>query len=319
MTEEKLKISPAPHIATTETVENIMYSVIYSLIPAGIVAGYFFGLRAIALIITCILTSIATEYVFQKVRAKPISVFDGSAILTGFLFALTLSPRLPFYMAMIGAVVAIGIGKQVFGGLGHNIFNPALVGRAFLVAAFPVAMGSWYQPLTRFGVLTDASTGATPLALMKFEFETTAISSMFFGQISGALGETSAAALLAGAAYLFYKGYIEWRIPFGLVGTVAGVSGIMWLIDPGRYPDPVFSVFAGGLILGAFFMATDYVTSPITPVGKLIFGIGGGLLVVVIRLWGGMQEGVMYGILLMNALTPIINRYTRPTTFGVKQ
>ncbi|HEB12765.1 MAG TPA: RnfABCDGE type electron transport complex subunit D [Actinobacteria bacterium] len=316
MNNEKLTISPAPHMATEESVPRIMYAVIYSLIPAGLAAGDFFGLRAIALIAICIVTSMATEYVFQKLRAKPASFLDGSAIITGLLLAYTLPSSIPFYMAIIGVVVAVVIGKQIFGGLGHNIFNPALVGRAFLVATFPVAMATWTLPGRGFGRMADALTGATPLSLMKFDSQATAISKMFFGGIGGSLGETSALALLAGAAYLYYKGYIEWRIPLGFIGTTAAISTVLWLVDPSRYPNPVFSVLAGGLILGAFFMATDYVTSPITPLGKLIFGIGGGSLVIIIRFWGGMQEGVMYAILLMNAVTPLINLYTKPKPFG---
>jgi len=315
LTEEKLVISAAPHISTADNVEKIMYAVVYSLVPAGLAAVLFFGPGALVIITVCVVAAVATEYIWQKARAKPDSAFDGSAIITGLLLAYTLPPSLPIFMAALGAVVAIAIGKQIFGGLGQNIFNPALVGRAFLQAAFPLAMTTWVKPMSWLGG-ADAVSAATPLGLMKFDHRATSYAKLVFGNISGSLGETSALALLLGAAYLYHRGYIEWRIPTSLIGTVAVFSGVLWLIDSGRYPDPFFSVLAGGLVIGAFFMATDYVTSPFTPVGKLIFGGGAGLLVVLIRVWGGLPEGVMYAILLMNALTPLINRYTAPRVFG---
>lgn len=316
MADDKLIISPSPHISSGENVNTIMFAVIYSLLPAGAAAVYFFGPRALALIAVCVGACIATEYVFQKLRAKPITAFDGSAIITGGLLALTLPPGLPVYMAILGSIASIALGKQIFGGLGHNIFNPALVGRAFLQATFPVAMATWTAPLVWLSAKVDTASAATPLGLMKFELKATSYDKLFFGNIGGSLGETSALALLAGAAYLYYRGYIEWRIPTSFIGTVAVFGGLLWLVEPGRYPDPLFQVLAGGLILGAFFMATDYVTSPITPTGKLVFGVGAGVILIVIRAWGGLQEGVMYAILLMNALTPLINRYTKPAVFG---
>ncbi len=316
MSDDRLIISPAPHIATTESINKIMFAVVYSLLPAGAAGAYFFGPRAVILMIVCVAACVATEYVWQLARAKTITAFDGSAIITGLLLAYTLPPTLPLFMAIIGSVMAISLGKQIFGGLGQNIFNPALVGRAFIQATFPVAMAAYTKPLAWLAARTDAVTAATPLGLMKFDFKPTPYIKLFLGTVGGSVGETSALALLIGAAYLYYKGYIEWRIPASFIGSVVIFTGALRLIDPSKNADPLFAVLAGGLILGVFFMATDYVTSPITPAGKLIFGAGGGFLVVLIRSQGGLQEGVMYAILLMNALTPLINRYTRPAVYG---
>lgn len=316
MADKEFILSQAPHTGTTESVEKIMFAVVYALFPAGIAGVYIFGPRALLLICVCVFTAMATEYVWQKARVKPISVLDGSVIITGLLLAYTLPPNLPLFMAVLGSVVAVSLGKQIFGGLGHNVFNPALVGRAFVQAAFPVAMATWAKPFAWMSGHVDAVSAATPLGLMKFDLKTTAHAKLFFGNIAGSLGETSALALLLGAAWLFYKGYIEWRIPGSFIGSVAVVGGTLWVVNPERYPDPLFSVLAGGLLLGAFFMATDYASSPITPTGKLIFGAGAGSLLVIIRTSGGLAEGVMYAILLMNALTPLINRYTQPRVYG---
>lgn len=306
----------SPHVRADESVRRIMFAVIYSLVPAAAAAVYFFGPKAIALIGACVAASLVTEYVFQWVRRKPITIWDGSVIITGALLALTLPPGLPIYMAVIGSVAAVALGKQIFGGLGHNIFNPALVGRAFLQATFPVAMATWTQPAVWFEKTVDAANAATPLGLMKFDEQTTALTKLFMGNVSGSLGETSAFALLLGAAYLYYKGYIEWRIPTTIIGSAAAFSAILWLVDSSRFPDPLFTVFSGSLILGAFYMATDYVTSPITPNGKIVFGLSIGIVVVVIRVWGGLPEGIMYSILLFNAMTPLINRYTKTKIYG---
>lgn len=319
MSEEKkdLLLSAAPHVRSDENVTRIMFAVVYSLAPAVLAAIYFFGPKAIALIGICVGASLATEYIFQTVRKKPVTIADGSIIITGLLLALTLPPDLPLFMAAIGSVVAVALGKQIFGGLGQNVFNPALVGRAFLQAAFPVAMATWAVPLAWLSGKVDAAASATPLNLMKFPpHTTTSVKELFIGNVSGSLGETSAVALLLGAAYLYYKGYIEWRIPATILGSAALFTGALWLVDPSKYPNPLFTVLSGGLIIGAFYMATDYVTSPITPKGKMIFGAGIGILVVIIRVWGGLPEGVMYAILFFNALTPIVNRYTKPRVFG---
>lgn len=316
MKDQKLILSSSPHIRSEEDVLKIMRAVIYALLPASIASIYFFGLRSLFLILTCVVAAVLTEFVFEKIRKREVTITDSSAIITGLLLALTLPPEFPYFAAVIGAVVAIVIGKQIFGGLGYNIFNPALVGRAFLVAAFPVLMTTWERSLQWLHPTVETITTATPLALMKFEGQSTSYLKLFLGNVSGCIGETSVLALLIGAAFLLYKGYINWRIPTGVLGSVVIFGGLFWLINPAKYPDPLFHLLAGGLIIGAFFMATDLVTTPITQRGCFIFGVGVGALVVLIRLFGGLPEGVMYAILIMNALTPLINRYTRPRIFG---
>lgn len=311
MREEYLLVSTSPHIKSPQDIPNIMHTVVIALIPAVISSIYFFRLPAIKLIAVCVITAAATEYIFQKIRKKSITALDGSALITGLLLALTLPPALPLWAAALGAFFAISFGKQIFGGLGYNIFNPAFLGRAFLMAAFPVLMTSWTNPFS-----LDAVTQATPLAQWKFEHALASHHSLFLGNVAGSLGETSALAILAGAALLFIKRIIDWRIPAGYLGAVAVLGGAFWLIKPGQFPDPLWQMFAGGLMLGAFFMATDLVTSPVTKKGRLIFGIGCGIILVLIRFWGGLPEGVMYSVLLMNAVVPLINRYTVPVTFG---
>ncbi len=313
--EELLIVSSSPHILTEENIPRIMHSVILALVPAMITSVYFFGTRALLLIVVSVFSCLATEYVFEKARAKKITIADGSAIITGILLALTLPPDFPLWAAALGNIFAIAIGKQIFGGLGYNIFNPALLGRAFLQAAFPVLITTWSEPITK-AVGVDSVTTATPLALIKFEGQMTPYLDMLFGNVSGSIGETSAIAILIGALYLWYKGYINMRQPLSYIGSIAFFGGIFWVLSPDKYPDPLFHILAGGVMLGAFFMVTDYVTTPVTPLGQWIFGIVGGFLVVIIRLFGGLPEGVMYSILLMNAITPLLNRYTRPKIFG---
>jgi len=300
MNNEKLVITPSPHIKDDTSLNEIMWTVIKALIPAMLAAIYYFRTRAILLILGSVIGAVLTEYIFQKIRGKKIAISNGSAILTGILLALIVPPSLPIWTVIVGSAVAIGLGKQVFGGLGYNPFNPALVGRAFLVAAYPVLMTSW---------TFDGKTTATPLNLMKAQGVATDYWDLFIGHIGGSLGETSALAILLGAAYLIYKGYINWRIPVGILGTVVVLTVIFG-------HDPIFHLFSGGLLIGAFFMATDMVTSPVTKKGRWIFGFGVGLLVVLIRLWGGYPEGVMYAILLMNTGVPLIDRYTRPRSLG---
>jgi len=251
----------------------------------------------------------------NKMKGEGITVGDGSAVITGLLLALTLPPSLPLSAGAIGSVFAISIGKQIFGGLGYNIFNPALLGRAFLQASFPVAMTTWTYPKTDKYAQIDAITAATPLGQFKFEKITTDYADLLFGNISGALGETSALAILIGGLFLLIMKYADWRIPLSYMGTVFIIGGLFWYFSPEKYPDPVFHMLAGGLMIGALFMATDMVTSPITTSGAWIFGAGAGIVLVIIRLFGGVPEGVMYSILFMNAFTPIINRYTRPRFF----
>jgi len=307
----KLIVSASPHQKEKLNTPKIMRGVIYALIPTVIASIYYFKLRAFLLIIVCIAGTVATEAVFQKLRRKPVTIYDGSALLTGLLLALVLPPALPLWAGFLGAVMAIVLGKQLFGGLGQNIFNPALIGRAFLMAAFPVMLTHWIKPGT-----FDAISTATPLAMMKFDHKVTSTLFLFFGNTGGSLGETSAIALIIGSIFLFIKKYMGWRIPLSYIGTVFILSSILHLIKPVSYASPLFHLFAGGLMIGALFMATDPVTTPISKKGRYIFGIGAGLLVIIIRNWGGLPEGVMYSILLMNAFTPLINRYTTPVQFG---
>ena len=300
MNNEKLVITPSPHIKDDTSLDEIMWTVIKALIPAMLAAVYYYRARAILLILGSVIGAVLTEYKIKKIRGKKIAISNGSAILTGLLLALIVPPSLPIWTVIVGSAVSIGLGKQVFGGLGYNPFNPALVGRAFLVAAYPVLMTTW---------TFDGQTTATPLNLMKAQGVATDYWDLFIGHIGGSLGETSALAILLGAAYLIYKGYINWRIPVGILGTVVILTVIFG-------HDPIFHLFSGGLMIGAFFMATDMVTSPVTKIGRWIFGFGVGLLVVLIRLWGGYPEGVMYAILLMNTGVPLIDRYTRPRSLG---
>jgi len=260
------------------------------------------------------------------------SLWDGSAMITGVLLGLTLPPGLPMWMAFVGGMVGIGFGKLVFGGLGQNVFNPALLGRAFLQAAFPVAMTTWAVPSGSWSSLrgdnlawplmsphVDAVTGATPLGLMKFQHTSTRVLDLFLGSTGGSLGETSGALILLGGLYLAWRGHLNWRIPASIFGTVAVLATVVSAFNPAQYGNALFMLFSGGLMLGAVYMATDMVTSPVTNRGCWIFGFGIGLLVVVIRYWGGLAEGVMYSILLMNALVPFINRATQPRVFGTSK
>ena len=296
----ELIVTSSPHVRSQDSVKKIMWSVVIALLPAVFAAVYFFKARALSVILAAVVGAVLTEYIFQKIRNKKNTIKDGSAVVTGLLLALTLPPSIPLWTAFFGSIVAIGLGKQVFGGIGQNPFNPALVGRAFLTASYPVLMTTW---------TVDGVSSATPLSQMKMEGIATDTWNLFVGQIGGSLGETSALALLLGFSYLLYKGYVNWRIPLAMVGTV-------FLGTFAFGSDPIFHLFAGGLMLGALFMATDMVSSPTTKLGRWIFGLGAGLLVVIIRLWGGYPEGVMYSILLMNTAVPLINRYTRPRSLG---
>ncbi|MDK2934414.1 MAG: H+/Na+-translocating ferredoxin:NAD+ oxidoreductase subunit [Clostridiales bacterium] len=298
---DNLIVTSSPHISHHDSVPKIMQGVMIALIPIIAISIYFFKMRALSILLVSIFVCVITEYLFQKIRKQPITINDGSAMLTGVLLALTLPPTLPLWMVAVGAVIAIGLGKQAFGGLGSNVFNPALVGRAFLMISFPVAMTSW------IGV--DGVSSATPLNLMKMQGQTTDYLKLVLGNVGGSLGETSAIAILLGGLYLLYKNYIDWRIPLSYLG-----SGVIFTLVAGQ--DAIFFLLSGGLLLGAFFMATDMVTTPITRTGKWVFGTVGGILVAIIRLYGGYPEGVMFSILLMNAVTPIINRYTNPTMYG---
>lgn len=312
-------IKSSPHFKGKDSVPKIMYAVIISLMPAVIASLYFFRLQALIVYLLSVSACLATEAVFLKVRKKPMfSLWDGSAIITGLLLAMTLPPSLSPELVVIGAVASIALGKQVFGGLGNNIFNPALVGRAFLQIAFPVAMTTWTPPAM---TAVNTATFATPLGDLKFQAALSqgtlaSIKDLFWGNVGGSLGETSAAALLLGAAFLLVRKAMDWRIPTGIISMLVIFTGIFWLTGPEQYASPLFHVFAGGLIIGAFFMATDMVTSPIAPLGAWIYALGIGLLIGLIRLFGGFPEGVMFSILFMNTFVPLINRYTKPRILG---
>ncbi|NLM70032.1 MAG: RnfABCDGE type electron transport complex subunit D [Firmicutes bacterium] len=294
----RLVLSPSPHVRDEDTTQKIMLTVAAALVPVWAAATYFFGFDSIRLVVASALAAMGSEALFLALRRKPITISDGSALVTGMLLGLSLPPSLPTWMAVFGAFVAIVVGKQVFGGLGYNPFNPALVGRAVLVASFATQMTTWTAPFT------DAVTQATPLVS-----GTAGYSELFFGTVPGSLGETSALAILLGGIILFYRGVLDYRIPVGFIGTVVVFSLLFG-------QDVVYQLLGGSLLFGAVFMATDMVTSPITPVGRWVFGIGCGLILVVIRFWGSLPEGLTYSILLMNALTPLINRWTRPRIYG---
>ena len=310
-----LKVSNAPFVRSKDSIESVMYNVALALAPATVMSVYLFGMKALVLTVVSILSCIGFEWLMDKARKKPDSCLDGSALVTGLLLALNVPANLPLWMVFIGAFIAIVASKHVFGGLGFNVFNPALVARVFLLISFPAAMTSWPVPAPfSFDVAIDMETAATPLGILKTEgIETMAASFSlmdgFLGNMNGSLGETSALALLAGAAWLWYKKYITMHIPLTLIGSVFLFTGLFHLIDPGTYASPMFHMLTGGLVLGAFFMATDMVTSPLSIRGQLIFGLGCGLLTAVIRLWGGYPEGISFAILIMNSFVPLIDRW----------
>ncbi len=309
---EKLVISVSPHIRGRETVPRIMWTVILVLLPPGIFGFFNFGSYTVKVIAACVFTAAATEAVIQKVRGKDITISDGSAVLTGLLLAYNLPPIIPLWMAIIGTVVAIAIGKHAFGGLGHNIWNPALVGRAFLMAAYPRAMTTWIP--SKFSVQVDALTYATPLSVIKESLPQSlpSLGEMFLGTRGGCIGETSCILLLLGGLFLLWRGYITWHVPVTFLGSLFCFS---WFLG-GGISSAVFAICAGGAMLGAIYMATDYVTSPVTVKGMVIFGIGCGLITGLIRKWGGYPEGVCYAILLMNSAAPLIDRLTLPRAYG---
>lgn len=308
----KLELTSSPHIHSRWSTKQAMRLVVIALIPALISAVIFFGPYQLLIVLTSVVFCIGTEYLIKKIRKRKVTVTDGSAVITGLLLGLILPPNFSLSSTAIGAVFAIAVGKEIFGGLGYNIFNPALVGRAFLQAAFPVTITTWTKP--NFAV--DTVTSATPLAAYKFDKVFTSIQPMFFGNIGGSLGETSALAILIGGIFLIAAGVVNYRVPLAMILGMILFAGIFWVIDPVKYPNPLFQIFAGGFLFGTFFMATDWVTSPLTSKGMWIFGLGIALLVVVIRIFGGLPEGVMYAILIMNSVVPIINRYTYPKIFG---
>ena len=321
-----LQVTASPHLGGHDSTRQIMWSVVATLVPVVGVAVWAYGPSALLVVVAATAGATITEWAF----GKPGSVLDGSVVITGLLVGLCLPAGLPLWMAFLGAAAGVGLGKVVFGGLGQNVFNPALLGRAFLQAAFPVAMTTWpatsraswwslhgdnfAMPL--MSASADTVTGATPLGLMKFEQVATPVTDLLFGRASGSVGEVAAVLILLGGVYLALRNCLEWRIPASIFLTVAVCSGVLHWIDDVRFASAPFALFSGGLMLGAIYMATDPVTAPITNRGRWIFGLGIGVLVVLIRSWGGLPEGVMYAILIMNALVPFINRATQPRVFG---
>jgi len=326
----KLLLFHAPLLRQDMTTPQAMRDVIYALLPATGAALWFFGLSAVLVLGASIIGAVLAEWLFASRHERGQSLRDASGLLTGLLLGLTLPPGLPMWMAFLGGFAGVSLGKVIWGGLGHNLFNPALLGRAFLLATFPIAMTTWV-PATPDGFFdiyagnlawpfmqaeVDGVTAATPLGLLKFQQEVTPLADLAFGKTGGSLGETSGVLLLLGGLYLWLRRDLDWRIPVSILLTAAVFSACLTVINAERFPDPLFSVFSGGLLLGAIYMATDPVTSPITPRGAWIFGIGIGVLVILIRVFGGLPEGVMYAILLMNAATPLIERWVRPRAFG---
>lgn len=320
-----LTISPSPHMHQGDSIKKIMYRVNFALAPALLWSFYSFGISAVILTLTSVIACLLVEWLIQKylLKQQP-SVFDGSAILTGILLAMNVPSNLPVWIIIIGALVSIGVGKMSFGGLGQNIFNPALVGRVFLLISFPVQMTTWPN-ITK--TIVDATTEATPLAIVKeglkggksmdeLMAQIPSHFDLFTGKMSGSLGEVSAILLLIGLIYMLLKKVITWHIPVSVLGSVVVFSGIMWMINPEGYADPLFHLLTGGVMLGGIFMATDMVTSPMSKIGQIVFGIGIGVITVSIRNWGAYPEGISFAILIMNGFTPLINNYIKPKRFG---
>lgn len=337
-------VTSSPHMRDTDSISKIMWTVNIALLPALVIATYFFGIKALWVTLLSISSAVATEGIIQKLSKKPLRIYDGAAVVTGVLLSFNLPASVPWWMPVAGSVFAIAIVKELFGGLGYNILNPALAARAFLLASWPVQMtASWVKPRT--GTLSgiqssvEAITSATPLNLLKQSgkilanpdnFDPSQVqaaqqavahlsnsySNLLLGNIGGCLGETSVIALLIGALILFYRHVIDWRIPFTYIGTVAVFSWVFGGTEGLFTGNWIFHILSGGLILGAFYMATDMVTSPLVAKGQVIFAVGCGLITVAIRVWGGYPEGVSYAILLMNLIVPLIDRYTVPKVFG---
>jgi electron transport complex protein RnfD len=337
------QLKTSPHLRDATPVNVIMRNVVYALSPVALYAVFQFGVSAAALLLVCTGVCVATEKMFCRISRKPSTVGDWSAVITGMLLALTLPPALPLWMAAVGAFVSIALGKALFGGLGYNVMNPALVGRAFLQASFTVPMTTWSPSMvsgrfTEFipSSLTapfmiakpinewvaqmsiDGFSGATPLALMKFDGVATDPVQLMLGTCSGSAGETSSLLILICGLYLVARNMMNYRIALSVLLSAFALSGILYLTNTQAYPSPFFTLFSGGLMLGAVFMATDMVASPVTPVGVWVYGALIGVVTVVIRLWGGLSEGIMYAILLANAFSPLISNITQPRRYGAK-
>ena len=330
MADERIIISASPHVHSDRTSKKLMYDVLIALIPAFLVSLYVFGISALIMTSVAVISCIGFEYLIQKYVLKTaITVGDGSALITGVLLAFNLPSSLPLWMVIIGSLVAIGIAKMSFGGLGYNIFNPALVARVFLLVSFPVQMTSWPIPVENNTTMFDAVTGETTLGIIKeglmygetmstLSDKLPTLLELLLGNTSGSAGEMSALALIIGGLYLLFRKVITWHIPVTILATMALFTGIFWMINPEMYANPLIHILSGGAILGAFYMATDLVTSPMTKKGMIIFAIGIALITVVIRLYGAYPEGISFAILIMNAFVPLINTYFKPRRFGSK-
>ncbi len=338
-----IELRTSPHLQSGRSVDVIMRNVVYALLPLCAYSVWLFGVSALALMATCVAVCVLTEHLICRAWRRPSSIGDFSVVITGLLLALTLPPGMPLWMAAVGSFIAVGPAKMLFGGLGFNAFNPALVGRAFLQAAFPVAITSYTPalalhrfrefipstfalPLIKAAPLTDwivrvrvdTFSGATPLVLQKFDHVSTSVATLFYGTRAGSAGETSGALILLCGAYLVVRKMMDWRITAAMLAGAAATGALFHLADPARYPDVGFVLFSGGLMLGATFMATDPVASPVTPLGMWIYGVLMGIITVLIRFEGGLAEGVMYAILLGNALSPLIDNVTQPRIYGAR-
>ena len=330
MSEQPIIVSASPHVHSERTSKKLMYDVIIALIPAFLVSLYVFGINALIVTAAAVVSCLLFEYLIQRYLLKTnVTIADGSALITGILLAFNLPAGIPVWMVVIGSLVAIGIAKLSFGGLGYNIFNPALVGRVFLLVSFPVQMTLWPTAVENNMSVVDAITGATTLGLLKegVQFGETMssiaptlppLSDMLLGITSGSLGEMSALALILGGAFLMVRKVISWHIPVTVLGTIGVLTGVFWWINPEQYANPLIHLLSGGAIIGAFYMATDLVTSPVTKKGMVIFALGIGAITVVIRLFGSYPEGISFAILIMNALVPLINTYFKPRRFGAR-
>ena len=318
--ENKLYVSPSPHIHGGDSISKNMYGVLIALVPAFLVSLYCFGLGALIVTAAAVVFCVLFEYLIQKfLMKKEPTICDGSAILTGVLLAFNVPSNLPIWIIAIGSLAAIGIGKMSFGGLGNNIFNPALTGRIFLLISFPAQMTTWPE-VGQLTAYADATTGATVLSLLNEGAldKMPTLCDMFLGKMGGSLGEVSALALLLGMVYMLWKKIITWHIPVSIFATVFVFTGIMHLVNPAQYASPLVHLLSGGLMLGAIYMATDYVTSPMSKSGMIVYGIGIGILTTVIRLFGSYPEGMSFAIFIMNGVTPLINSYMKPKHFGGK-
>ncbi len=331
MLQKTLHISTSPHIVKGLSTEDIMRNVVWSLLPVVAFSVYIFGINSLLVIITATVSCVLTEHFLCRWSGKTSTLNDWSAVITGILLGLILPPIFPLWMTFVGGVTSIALGKFIFGGLGYNVFNPALVGRAVLQAAFPVAITTWFPGMApgRFAQVNssilafpfmeptvDGVSGATPLSAFKFDGVVTNTYDLAFGFINGSAGETCAIMIILGGLYLAARKMMDWRIPVAILGSAALLSGLLYMYNPEVYPSPQFMLFSGGLMLGAIYMATDMVSSPMTPFGVWSYGIIIGVLVIVIRIWGGLPEGVMYAILLGNALAPHLDNVVRPRVYG---